>query len=48
MRMRKAVCVGASVASIGALALKLADTPTQRIYFFFFLPLSDALRLGQA
>ena len=27
--MRKEYCVGASVASIGALALNVADTPTQ-------------------
>ena len=34
--MRKEYCVGASVASIGALALKVADTPTRRIYYFLF------------
>ena len=32
----KVLRVGASVASIGALALKVADTPTRRIYYFLF------------
>lgn len=36
MRMREVLCVGASVASVGALVLKLADTPTRRIYYFLF------------
>ena len=34
--MRKVLRVGASVASIEALTLKVADTPTRRIYYFLF------------
>jgi hypothetical protein len=36
--MRKAFCVGASVASVAALALKTADTPTREkgVILFFF------------
>ncbi len=36
--MRKAFCVGASVASVAALALKAADTPTREkgVILFFF------------
>ena len=34
MQMREVLRVGASVASIGALALKVADTPTQRKNIF--------------
>ena len=34
MRMREVLRVGATVASIGALALKVADTPTQRKNIF--------------
>lgn len=46
MRMREVLRVGASVASIGALALKVADTEEE--YISLLLPLPDALRLGQA
>ena len=36
--MRKAFCVGVSVASVVALALKAADTPTREkgVILFFF------------
>ena len=36
IRVRDAFRVGASIVSIGDLALKLADTPTRKIYYFLF------------